>query len=76
MKKDYKFYAAAAQRVFFDNIEVAARQAGVTNADIAKRAGISTSSYSMMKHGKRPLSIESMVKITSALNLDITITFI
>lgn len=74
MSNDYQYRASAIQFGFFTDVSRIAHEDGVTDADVAKRAGISTSSYSMMKHGKRPLSIESMVRISEALNLRIIIS--
>lgn len=59
------------QEQFFIEVTKVAREQGMTyDKDIADKAGISRSLYSMMKKGDKPMSISSGVKICRVLKLE------
>ena len=45
---------------------------GYSQAEMAKRTGISTSFYGMLERGNRCLSVEHLIKISNALDCNIT----
>jgi transcriptional regulator with XRE-family HTH domain len=46
------------------------RSQGLTQADVASKAGISTNYYARVERGEVRLSVETLIKIAKALKID------
>ena len=60
---------------FFELLDKRLNKKGLTDAAIAQGAGISAPMFSMMRTGKRALSLESLIRISDFLGYKLTTTF-
>jgi transcriptional regulator with XRE-family HTH domain len=68
--------AARFQSWFFKTVVSASLDLGMSDREVAARAEISPAYYSMMKNGRRSMSLSAMLKIGLALDLKIDIKLI
>lgn len=64
--------AARLQDKFFQRIRLKQATTRMRDAEVAERAGITPSYYSMLQNCKRPLSLNASIAIAGVFNLDIS----
>lgn len=63
------------QKSFFDEIQGYADEAYLYDNAVAAQAGVSTALYSMMKNGRKSMSLNSMIRIAAVFNRKVTLAY-